>query len=140
MTVPHDTIWQILGYPFGMDITHVRLTGCISWKSKDEFMDWKSQAWLFCLWIKVVQSVMIPIVSLFIVFAIIMKLLIGWQPQCVFNYEKENVGFAWMTWEHVCTLKMTCHGGNFSHCMNHMWIRIRECFNHSGIVNTLEVW
>ena len=62
---------------------------------------------------------MIPIVSLFIVFAIIMKLLIGWQPQCVFNYEKENVGFAWMTWEHVCTLKRL-HGASILNLYEHM--------------------
>ena len=55
-----------LGYPIRIDISLSQSLNCISSTTLDKFMNWTSQAWLFCTRLKVVQAIMIPMISSFL--------------------------------------------------------------------------
>ena len=54
-----------LGYPIGVDISSSQSLNWISGTILDKFMYWKSQAWSFSTRLKVVQVIMIPMISYF---------------------------------------------------------------------------
>ena len=53
-----------LGYPIGVDISSSQSLNWISGTILDKVMYWKSQAWSFSTRLKVVQAIMIPVISL----------------------------------------------------------------------------
>ena len=55
-----------LGYPIGVDVSSSQCLNWISGTILDKFMYWKSQAWSFSTRLKVVQAIMILMISYFL--------------------------------------------------------------------------
>jgi hypothetical protein len=83
----------------------------LTWISRivsNKLIYWKSQAWPFATHLKVVQVIMILIISYFFP-------LLPWtkksfdQFSCALKYtlwkKESNIGISWVSWFHVCTPK-----------------------------------
>ena len=55
-----------LGYPIGVDASNVKLVDWASRQFEDKFKYYKSQMWPFHVRLKVVQPIMIPILSYYL--------------------------------------------------------------------------
>ena len=60
-----NVCWH-LGYPIGVDISSSQSLNWISSTILNKFMYCKSQAWPFNIRLKVVQAIMIPMISCFL--------------------------------------------------------------------------
>ena len=108
MVLEKGMICRHLGYPIGNDISSDKLVGWIQRRIHEKFMYWKSQTWPFHVRLKVVQAIMIPMVSYFLP-------LLPWSKKHIDKLSatmrfllwkrKEKVGRSWMAWEHICTPK-----------------------------------
>ena len=50
-------ICRHLGYPIGVEVSHVKVFEWVSKRLEDNFMYWRSQIWLFHVRLKVVQLI-----------------------------------------------------------------------------------
>ena len=101
-------ICRHLGYPIGNEITSEKLVGWIDQRIQEKFVYWKSRMWPFHVKLKVVQSIMIPMVSYFLP-------LLPWSKKHIDKVSKsmrfllwkrkDKKGIAWMAWDHICTPK-----------------------------------
>ena len=101
-------ICRHLGYPIGVDISPNQSLTWISGTISDKFIYWKSQAWPFATRLKVVQAIMIPMISYFLP-------LLPWTKKSLDHlaralrytlWKKEsNIGISWVSWLHICTPK-----------------------------------
>ena len=64
--VNRGEIFRHLGYPIGVEVSHVKLADWVSRKIENKFIYWKSQSWPFHIRFKVVQSITIPMVSYYL--------------------------------------------------------------------------
>ena len=97
-----------LGYPIGVDILPSQSLNWISGTLLDKFIYWKSQAWPFATRLKVVQAIMIPMISYFLP-------LLPWTKKSLDHlaralkytlWKKESrLGISWISWSHICTPK-----------------------------------
>ena len=97
-----------LGYPIGVDISTSQSLNWISGTILDKFMYWKSQAWPFSTRLKVVQAIMIPMISYFLP-------LLPWTKKSLDRlarslkytlWKKESrLGMSWVSWNNICTPK-----------------------------------
>ena len=77
-------------------------------KLKDNFMYWKFQLWLFHVWVKVVQCILIPTLFYFL-------LLLPWTKKALLNmlqpirfmlwWTGERMRVTWISWDHLATPK-----------------------------------
>jgi hypothetical protein len=101
-------ICRHLGYPIGVDISPSQSLNWISGTISDKFIYWKSQAWPFATRLKVVQAIMIPMISYFLP-------LLPWTKKSLDQlartlkytlWKKEfKIGINWVSWTHICTPK-----------------------------------
>ena len=101
-------ICRHLGYPIGVDISPNQSLTWISRTISDKFIYWKSQGWPFATRLKVVQPIMIPMISYFLP-------LLPWTKKSLDHlaralrytlWKKEsNIGINWVSWLHIFTPK-----------------------------------
>ena len=101
-------ICRHLGYPIGVDISPSQSLNWISGTISDKFIYWKSQAWPFATRLKVVQAIMIPMISYFLPLLPWTKKSLDQLAQALKYtlWNKEfKIGINWVSWTHICTLK-----------------------------------
>ena len=101
-----------LGYPFGVEVSHVKLIEWVSKRLEDKFMYWRSQFWPFHVRLKVVQSIMISVVSYYLPLLTWSKKaleMVSHSMRMLVCKRKGKSALLWLAWDHVCTLKR--HGG-----------------------------
>ena len=106
--VNRGEIFRHLGYPIGVEVSHVKLVDWVSRKIENKFIYWRSQSWPFHIRVKVVQSIMIPMVSYYLP-------LLPWSKKAVEKItqsmrsllwaKKGKHGISWLAWDHICTPK-----------------------------------
>ena len=114
-----------LGYPIGNEITSEKLVGWIDQRIQEKFVHWKSRMWPFHVKLKVMQSIMIPMVSYFLP-------LLPWSKKHIDKVSKlmrfllwkrkDKKGIAWMAWDHICTPKWL-GGAALLNLYEHMVVR-----------------
>ncbi len=106
--VTRGEICRHLGYPIGVDVSHVKLLEWVSNRLQNKFMYWKSQFWPFHVRLKVVQSIMIPMVSYYLPLLPWSKKVLATvtKPMRQLLWKKKGYnGISWIAWDHVCTPK-----------------------------------
>ena len=95
-----------LGYPVRVDISLSKSLNWISGTILDKFMYWKSQAWSFSTRLKVVQAIMIPIISYFLP----LLPLLHWTKKSLYQLARsltlwKKDYMSWVSWNNICTPK-----------------------------------
>ena len=101
-------ICRHLGYPIGVDVSHVKLIEWVSKRLEDKFMYWRSQFWPFHVRLKVVQSIMVSMVSYYLPLLPWSKKaleMLSQSMRMLLWKRKGKSALSWLAWDHVCTPK-----------------------------------
>ena len=106
--VHRGMICRHLGYPIGVDVSHVKLIEWVSKRLEDKFMYWRSQFWPFHVRLKVVQSIMVSMVSYYLPLLPWSKKaleMLSQSMRMLLWKRKGKSALSWLAWDHVCTPK-----------------------------------
>ena len=106
--VLRDVIFCHLGYPIEVHVTPMKLLDWTCSRIVDKFSYWKSQFWPFHVRMKVVQSILIPMVLYYLPLLPWMKKAIARisSPMYFMLWKRKHTsGILWMAWDHLCTPK-----------------------------------
>ena len=127
-------ICRHLGYPIGVEVSHVKLIEWVFKRLKDKFMYWKSQFRPFHVRLKVVQLIMICLVCYYLpslpwsekaleMVSHSMRMLV-WK-------RKGKSALSWLAYDHFCTQKRLSGASILSlygHMVAHRFTFIRFMF------------
>jgi hypothetical protein len=103
-----EKICRHLVYPIGVIISSSQSLNWIFGTISNKFIYWKSQAWPFATRLKVVQAIMIPMISYFLPLLPWTKKSLDQSPRALkyILWRKEfKIGINWVLWTYICTPK-----------------------------------